>query len=54
MISSELEELIEAASRLFVLRDGITVAQFEGEQVTEARIMAAMAQADDPPAAALQ
>jgi monosaccharide-transporting ATPase len=43
MISSELEELVEAASRIFVLRDGISVAEMEGEHVSEDAVMAAMA-----------
>ncbi len=43
MISSELEEVVEAASRVFVLRDGRTVAELDGEAVTEPAIMAAMA-----------
>jgi monosaccharide-transporting ATPase len=43
MISSELEEVVEAASRVFVLRDGRTVAELEGERISEPAIMAAMA-----------
>jgi ribose transport system ATP-binding protein len=43
MISSELEEIIEAASRVFVLRDGETAAELNGDAVTEPAIMAAMA-----------
>jgi galactofuranose transport system ATP-binding protein len=43
MISSELEEVIEAASRIFVLRDGRTAAELQGEAITEPAIMAAMA-----------
>jgi ribose transport system ATP-binding protein len=43
MISSELEEIIEAASRVFVLRDGHTAAELHGEDVNEPAIMAAMA-----------
>jgi ribose transport system ATP-binding protein len=43
MISSELEEVIEAASRVFVLRDGHTAAELTGEDVNEPAIMAAMA-----------
>jgi ribose transport system ATP-binding protein len=43
MISSELEEIIEAASRVFVLRDGHTAAELTGEDVNEPAIMAAMA-----------
>jgi galactofuranose transport system ATP-binding protein len=43
MISSEIEEVIEAASRVFVLREGCTVAELEGAALNEPRIMAAMA-----------
>lgn len=43
MISSELEEVIEAASRVFVLREGRTVAELEGQAISEPAIMAAMA-----------
>ncbi len=44
MISSELEELVEAASRIFVLRDGRSVAELTGEAINEPAIMQAMAQ----------
>jgi len=47
MISSELEEVVEAASRIFVLRDGRTVAELEGDAVTEQSVMAAMAHGHD-------
>jgi ribose transport system ATP-binding protein len=43
MISSELEEVIEAASRVFVLRDGRTAAELNGEEISEPAIMSAMA-----------
>ncbi|PVE23587.1 sugar ABC transporter ATP-binding protein [Microvirga sp. KLBC 81] len=43
MISSELEEIVEAASRIFVLRDGRTVAELEGDALNEQSVMAAMA-----------
>jgi galactofuranose transport system ATP-binding protein len=43
MISSELEEIVEGASRVFVLRDGATVAELEGEAVNEDSVMRAMA-----------
>jgi ribose transport system ATP-binding protein len=43
MISSELEEVVEAASRIFVLRDGHTVAELKGDDVSEQAVMAAMA-----------
>jgi len=43
MISSELEEIVEAASRIFVLRDGRTVAELDGDAISEQTVMAAMA-----------
>ncbi len=43
MISSELEEIIEGANRVFVLREGQTVADLAHEDVSEQRIMSAMA-----------
>jgi galactofuranose transport system ATP-binding protein len=44
MISSELEEIVEAASRIFVLRDGVTVAELAGADVNEDAVMSAMAE----------
>jgi ribose transport system ATP-binding protein len=44
MISSELEEVAEGADRVFVLREGRTVAELCGDEITEERILAAMAQ----------
>ncbi|WP_410000547.1 sugar ABC transporter ATP-binding protein [Mesorhizobium sp. SP-1A] len=62
MISSELEEIVEGADRIFVLREGVRVAELEGEAATEAEVLAAMAHGaggsparpgpDDPGAAA--
>jgi ribose transport system ATP-binding protein len=43
MSSSEIEEIAEGADRIFVLRDGITVAELDGDLVTEDQIVAAMA-----------
>jgi monosaccharide-transporting ATPase len=43
MISSELEEIVEGADRVFVLSDGVTVADLPREQVTAPALMAAMA-----------
>jgi ribose transport system ATP-binding protein len=43
MISSELEEVVEGSDRVFVLRDGRTVAELDHERVSEPAIMAAMA-----------
>ncbi len=44
MISSELEEVAEGADRVFVLREGRTVAELAGDEITEESILAAMAQ----------
>jgi ribose transport system ATP-binding protein len=46
MISSELEEIVEGADRVFVLSDGRTVADLPHAQATASAIMAAMAHAD--------
>ena len=46
MISSELEEIVEGADRVFVLSDGRTVADLTHEQATAPAIMSAMAHAD--------
>jgi galactofuranose transport system ATP-binding protein len=43
MISSELEEIVEGANRVFVLRDGKTVAQLSKSEITENAVMQAMA-----------
>jgi ribose transport system ATP-binding protein len=43
LISSDLEELVESCDRVFVLRDGTTVTELNGEEVTERAIMEAMA-----------
>ena len=43
MISSELEELVEGATRVVVLRDGRNVAELRGEQMSEHAIIDAMA-----------
>jgi galactofuranose transport system ATP-binding protein len=43
MISSELDEIVEGADRVFVLREGISVAEMNRQEVTEASIMQAMA-----------
>ena len=46
MISSELEEIVEGADRVFVLRDGRTVADLPHAEATAPAIMAAMAHGD--------
>jgi ribose transport system ATP-binding protein len=43
MISSEIEEILEGSDRVFVLREGKTVANLEREQISGEAIMAAMA-----------
>ncbi|MBB5079325.1 sugar ABC transporter ATP-binding protein [Nonomuraea endophytica] len=44
LISSDLEELVEGADRILVLREGAVVGELSGENVTEAKIMAAIAE----------
>ena len=46
MISSELEEVIEGSDRVYVLREGRSVAEFEHSDASEAAVMAAMAHGD--------
>jgi len=43
MIASELEELVAASDRTVVLRDGRTVTELEGDEMTESNVMKAMA-----------
>jgi ribose transport system ATP-binding protein len=43
MISSELEEVVEGADRVFVLREGRTVAELDGDEISEDRVLNAMA-----------
>jgi monosaccharide-transporting ATPase len=43
MISSEIEEIVEGSNRVFVLREGRTVAALKGPKISEETIMAAMA-----------
>jgi ribose transport system permease protein len=43
MISSEMEEIVEGSDRVFVLREGRTVAEFSNGQISEEAILAAMA-----------
>ncbi len=46
MISSELDELIAGASRIFVLRDGVSVQELGPGDIQPARILDAMAHGD--------
>jgi ribose transport system ATP-binding protein len=43
LISSDLEELVEGADRVVVLRDGAVAGELSGDQVTEEAIMATIA-----------
>ncbi|HET6806559.1 MAG TPA: sugar ABC transporter ATP-binding protein, partial [Frateuria sp.] len=43
MISSEMEEVVEGADRVYVMRDGCTLAELGGDALTERNVMAAMA-----------
>jgi galactofuranose transport system ATP-binding protein len=43
MISSELEEVVEGANRVFVLREGLSVAEIAHAALTEDAVLAAMA-----------
>lgn len=45
LISSDLEELIEGSDRVVVLRDGAVVGELSGDEVTEDRLMEAIAAA---------
>ncbi len=47
MISSELEELIAAADHVTVLSDGYSVAYLAADELSEERLMAAMAHQDE-------
>jgi ribose transport system ATP-binding protein len=42
-ISSELEEVVAGCDRVITLRDGATVSELRGEDITEAALMSAMA-----------
>ena len=46
MISSELEEVLEGSDRVFVLREGRSVAEFSHADATESAVMTAMAHGD--------
>jgi galactofuranose transport system ATP-binding protein len=47
MISSELEEVLEGSDRVFVLREGRSVAEFSHAEATESAVMTAMAHGDN-------
>ncbi|WP_169983194.1 sugar ABC transporter ATP-binding protein [Microbispora sp. H10836] len=44
LISSDLEELVEGADRILVLREGAVVGELSGDDVTEDKIMASIAE----------
>ena len=44
MISSEIEEIVEGSDRVFVMREGRTVAELDEAAITEDAIMSAMAE----------
>ncbi|MFC4869666.1 sugar ABC transporter ATP-binding protein [Streptomonospora arabica] len=46
LISSDLEELIEGADRVVVLKDGSVVGELSGDEVSEGALMRAIADAD--------
>ena len=52
LISSELEEVVEGADRVLVLRDGAVVGTLRGDEISEDRIMHTIAAASDEAAAA--
>jgi galactofuranose transport system ATP-binding protein len=47
LVSSDMEELIDGADRLVVLRDGVAVGELAGDQVTEDNVLAAIASVDE-------
>ncbi|KAA2255952.1 sugar ABC transporter ATP-binding protein [Solihabitans fulvus] len=47
LISSEMEELVDGADRVVVLRDGAVVGELVGDQVTEDNVLAAIAAVDE-------
>jgi ribose transport system ATP-binding protein len=47
LISSELEEIVEGADRVLVLRDGAVVGVLTGDAISESRIMTRIAAASD-------
>jgi galactofuranose transport system ATP-binding protein len=47
LVSSDMEELVDGADRLVVLRDGAVVGELAGDQVTEDNVLAAIASVDE-------
>jgi galactofuranose transport system ATP-binding protein len=50
MISSEIEEIVEGSDRVFVLREGVTAAELAGDEISEPRVLEAMAHGHREPA----
>jgi galactofuranose transport system ATP-binding protein len=48
MISSELEEIVEGADRVFVMREGRTVRELAKSEISESAVMQAMAHGTSP------
>jgi monosaccharide-transporting ATPase len=48
LISSDLEELVEGADRVVVLKDGAVVGELDGDEVTERGLLAAIAEGGAP------
>jgi galactofuranose transport system ATP-binding protein len=46
MISSELDEVLEGSDRVFVLREGKNVAEFQHSEASESAVMSAMAEGE--------
>ena len=43
LISSEMEEIVEGSDRVYVMRDGVSIAEMGPDQLTTQRVMTAMA-----------
>jgi ribose transport system ATP-binding protein len=49
LVSSDLEEVVEGAVRVLVLRDGAVVGTLRGDEITDTAIMRAIAHAEEAP-----
>jgi putative multiple sugar transport system ATP-binding protein len=49
MISSELPELLGMCDRIYVMNEGMKVAEFNREEVTQEKIMSAILSSKDQP-----
>ena len=52
MITSEMEEIVEGSDRVFVLRDGRTVAEFGPQEISQDTIITIMAEGHEDSVAA--